>query len=51
MFKIKGNYRGKTEILDSCDCKHEAIRLAGEYRMAYGKDWTVWVTDGRGNDV
>jgi len=42
-FRIMGRYRGRTEELDTADSKSEALRLVGEYRMAFGSGWEVWL--------
>lgn len=39
---IWGKYRGKVEKIDSATSQRSADYLAGEYRMAFGRDWTVW---------
>lgn len=46
-YRIMGMYRGKTEEIDSVeDDKKEANRLRGEYALAFGFDWRVWVSTG-----
>ena len=40
--KIWGKYQGKTEVIDEADTQEEAQNMAGEYRMAFGADWTIW---------
>lgn len=42
-YNIMGVYRGNAEVIDNCDTEPEARRLAGEYRMAFGTAWRVWV--------
>jgi hypothetical protein len=42
-YRIMGNYEGTTEEVDSTDDKKEAIRLRGEYQLAFGSSWSVWV--------
>lgn len=37
--KLKGR---KPEVIDRASSKKEAQYLVGEYRTAYGRDWTVW---------
>jgi len=44
-FRIMGNYQGTTEEIDTTSDKEEAVRLRGEYQMAYGSSWTVWVEE------
>ena len=39
---IWGKYRGKVEKIDSASTPREAQYLAGEYALAYGRDWQVW---------
>lgn len=44
MYRIMASYKGGTpECVDECDDEREANRLVGEYRMAYGPDFRVWV--------
>jgi hypothetical protein len=43
MFKIMGKYQGKTEEIDSAETRSEADYLLGEYRLAYGAGWKLWV--------
>ncbi len=45
MWKIKGRYgdTGDTEVIDEFDTEKEAIAMLGEYRLAYGSSWTLWV--------
>lgn len=40
-FKIVGIYRGKRETLDTTKSERNAYFLASEYKMAYGRDWTI----------
>lgn len=39
---IWGKYRGTVEKIDSASNQQEAAYLAGEYQLAYGRDWEVW---------
>lgn len=40
---IWGQLKGHpAEVIDRASSLKEAAYLAGEYRMAYGKDWAVW---------
>lgn len=41
MYEIIGVYRGTTEVIDETDDKAEAKRLVGEYRMAFGPEWSI----------
>lgn len=43
MFIIKGKYNGRTEEIDSTTTESEAETLLGEYRLAYGPVWTLWI--------
>ena len=45
MFHIKGMYRGRTEIIDSFDTMKEARRNLGEYSLAFGFDWNLWIEE------
>jgi hypothetical protein len=43
-FKIMGSYKGReAEELDSAQDMKEAEYLKGEYAMAYGQDFKVWI--------
>lgn len=44
MFKIMGRYKGgRQEEIDSFDSREEADRMLGEYRMAFGTTYMLWV--------
>jgi hypothetical protein len=51
MFIIKGkdhsvgtkSCNGRTEEIDSADTEQEAETLLGEYRLAFGPTWTLWI--------
>lgn len=45
MYKIMGKYKGRIEEIDTADDHKEAEFLLGEYRMAFGPDWTLWVQE------
>ncbi len=38
---IWGKYKGRVERVDSCS-KKDVAYLLGEYRLAFGKGWTLW---------
>lgn len=42
-YRIMGNYRNSTEEIDNADDEGTARYLQGEYQLAYGSDWQVWV--------
>lgn len=43
MISIWGKYKdGKPERLDQASSDREAMRLLGEYQLAFGKDWSIW---------
>ena len=44
-YRIMGSYRGRAEEVDTADSEKEANRLLGEYRMAFGAGWTLWVEE------
>lgn len=44
---IWGKYKGKVEKIDTCT-KSDAVYLVGEYRLAFGTGWVIWV--GRKSD-
>ena len=44
-YVILGRYNGQTEEVDSFDEKGEAERCLGEYRMAYGAGWSLWLEE------
>ena len=43
MFKIMGKYNGNIEEIDSFDSRREAVQMLGEYRMAFGSSWELWI--------
>ena len=43
MIRIMGCYRGRTEEIDTADTQAEALRLLGEYRLAFGAGWALWI--------
>lgn len=48
-FKIMGSYKGReAEELDTASTPQEAQYLKGEYVMAYGQDFKVWIEDESG---
>ena len=44
MFKIMGTYRGNTELVDEFETRKEAEICLGEYRLAFGLGWSLWIT-------
>jgi hypothetical protein len=40
---IWGRHHGRTEKVDSATNQRDAAYLVGEYQMAYGREWTVWM--------
>lgn len=44
-FRIYGQYRGRTELIDEFETEKEAQRCLSEYRMAYGPGWLLWIVD------
>jgi hypothetical protein len=46
MYKIMETYSsGQTEEIDTADTREEAEFLLGEYRMAFGSDWKLWIAE------
>ena len=43
MYKIMGKSKQGKEELDTAETRKEAQRLVGEYIMAFGPGWTVWL--------
>tara|TARA_R110002012_G_scaffold124828_1_gene276025 strand:+ start:860 stop:1003 length:144 start_codon:yes stop_codon:yes gene_type:complete len=42
MYNIIGLYGyNNTEVIDTADSRLEAIRLANEYRIAFGNEWII----------
>ena len=39
---IWGRHHGRTEKIDSASSQSSAEYLAGEYRLAIGREWTIW---------
>ncbi len=48
-YTIYGTYKGNTEEIDTAEDLQSAEYLVGEYKLAYGKDWTIWYEDAQGN--
>ena len=47
MFVIMGKLKGsEAEELDTADTKKEALYLQGEYIMAFGSGWRIWIKKG-----
>lgn len=44
MYKIMGQYRGSTEVLDTAETLHNAEYLRGEYQLAFGHNWSIFIT-------
>ncbi|MGV7234640.1 MAG: hypothetical protein ACQ9ET_00135 [Nitrosomonadaceae bacterium] len=42
MYTIKGIYNGQIEDIDTAKTKKEANQLVKEYRMAFGREWTIF---------
>jgi hypothetical protein len=45
VYVILGTYRGRTEEIDRSYDMNDAAYLAGEYRMAYGREWNIFVRE------
>lgn len=43
MYRIMGKYKGQTEEIDTAETEKEAQYLQGEYQLAYGAQWQVWI--------
>ena len=45
-YEIRGRTnRTPLEVIDSADTMHEAQYLLGEYRLAFGALWDMWIVD------
>lgn len=42
-FSGNGAWRNERQEVDTAETKQEAEYLVGEYALAYGTDWNVWV--------
>lgn len=51
MFKIMGRYQGRKETIDTFTSRKEAIRCLGEYRLAFGAGWVLWLVDTKTGDT
>ncbi len=47
VYKIWGAYSGRQEVLDQAHSRQAAERLLGEYRMVFGREWALWITEPR----
>ena len=43
MYVIMGKYRGNAGEIDQFETRKEAMRMFGEYRMAFGSEWVLWI--------
>jgi hypothetical protein len=43
MWIIMGRSQYGTEEIDSAETLKDARYLAGEYRLAFGVGWTIWI--------
>ena len=50
VFYIRGTYQGSTETIDEIEGRKEANRVLGEYRLAYGPDWRLWIVSRKPKD-
>ena len=41
--RIWGEYQGRQEVIDQANSLHEAQRMLYEYRLAFGRSWTLWL--------
>jgi len=41
MYEIIGIYKGQLEVVDEASSIQEANYLLGEYRIAFGKEWSL----------
>jgi len=48
MFEIVGTYRGRSEVIDTCDTMTEAEYLVSEYGLAFGGDWNLLIVEREG---
>lgn len=48
-FSGNGDYRNEPEKIDETDSPRSARYLLGEYRLAHGQFYDVWVEDPSGN--
>jgi hypothetical protein len=46
-YYIMGKYRGQTEKVDTAHSEKSANYLLGEYRLAFGRDWELWIQPAR----
>lgn len=45
MIRIRGQYKDKQpETVDTATSEQDAQYLLGEYRLAFGRDWKLWIT-------
>ena len=46
MFEIIGKLEDfDIEVIDSADTYNEAVYMLGEYEMAFGNGWILWIKD------
>ncbi len=45
-WRILGSFcGGKAEKIDTAENRVEAVRLAQEYRIAFGSAWVIWIEE------
>ncbi len=44
MIRIRGEYQGKKETVDTATSARDAYYLLREYQIAFGKGWRLWIT-------
>ena len=44
MYYIVAKYRDKTETVDETESSWDAFYLRGEYQLAYGQEWEIWIS-------
>ena len=50
MIYINGEYQGRTETIDEAETMKDARYLLQEYRMAFGPEWLLWISQRPTND-
>ena len=45
MYYIVGKYKGEVETVDEADDLETARYLRSEYQLAYGSEWSIWISE------
>jgi len=48
MYYLHGKYKERSqEVIDEATTRKEILYLFGEYQLAFGPEWDLWITKGK----